>query len=123
MMESDQTDADRKLKLVLENLASGCTKYLSVSKGSGSGPGTGKTRLDRERMKMCQKEIVSNFGNCFTQTKFISATFTIFTHATLLVGFDGKKRSKFKSNRYQALVKRKIQDGAELLTEIKELSR
>ncbi|XP_065213777.1 otoferlin-like isoform X2 [Planococcus citri] len=57
MIETDQTDADRKLRLVLEDLTIGCNKYLSISKGAGSGPGVGKTRLDRERMKMCHKEI------------------------------------------------------------------
>lgn len=58
MIDTDQTDADRKLRLVLEDLTIGCNKYLSISKGAGSGPGVGKTRLDRERMKMCHKEVV-----------------------------------------------------------------
>lgn len=58
MIESDQPDADRKLRVVLEDLTISCNKYHSITKGAGSGPGVGKTKLDKERMKMCHKEMV-----------------------------------------------------------------
>lgn len=31
-----------------------------MSKSSVTGPGTGKTKLDKERIKLCQKQIVSD---------------------------------------------------------------
>lgn len=62
MIEAEQPDAERKLRSVLEDLAAGCNRYLTISRGAGSGPGVGKTKLDKERMKMCQKELVMHFS-------------------------------------------------------------
>lgn len=47
-----------KLRSTLEELASGCLKYVAITKNSLTGPGTGKTKLDKERMKLCEREIV-----------------------------------------------------------------
>lgn len=60
MMDSDQPDADRKLRSVLEDLSTRCNKYLTIVKGKSTGSGVGKTKLDKERMKMCYRELVSN---------------------------------------------------------------
>lgn len=57
-MEEEDTRAEVKLRTTLEELASGCMKYVSISKNSSTGPGSGKTKLDKERMKLCQREIV-----------------------------------------------------------------
>lgn len=61
MIETEQSGADRKLRSVLEDLTASCSRYLSISKGAGSAPGLGKTKLDKERRKMCLKEIVRLF--------------------------------------------------------------
>lgn len=53
----DPTTCERLLKTVLEELSSNCNRYLSISKSSTTGPGVGKTKLDKERAKLCQMEI------------------------------------------------------------------
>lgn len=57
-MEEEDTRAEVKLRTTLEELASGCMKYVSISKNSITSAGSGKTKLDKERMKLCQREIV-----------------------------------------------------------------
>lgn len=59
-MEIDNPEVETRLKQVLDKLTTGCNKYVSNCKGSASGPGIGKTKLDKERMKLCQREIVRN---------------------------------------------------------------
>lgn len=54
----EDSDTEIKLKQVLEELSVGCNKYVSIAKSSMTGPGTGKTKLDKERMKLCQRDIV-----------------------------------------------------------------
>lgn len=58
MIESEHADADYKLKSVLENLIAGCNRYVTIVKGASSGSGIGKTKLDKERMKLCHYEMV-----------------------------------------------------------------
>ncbi|XP_043482896.1 otoferlin-like isoform X2 [Leptopilina heterotoma] len=53
----DSTTCERLLKTVLEELHSNCNRYISISKSSTTGPGVGKTKLDKERAKLCQMEI------------------------------------------------------------------
>ncbi|XP_050298666.1 otoferlin-like [Anthonomus grandis grandis] len=55
--EVEDPEAEVKLKQVLENLMVSCSKYVTLSKASFTGPGIGKTKLDKERLKLCQKEI------------------------------------------------------------------
>ena len=64
-MDSDDPETETRLKQVLEDLSIGCTKYVTISQASMTGPGTGKTKLDKEHLKLCQREIVSggNEGN------------------------------------------------------------
>lgn len=59
MIDEEDPKAEVKLKSSLEELASGCLKYVAITKNSLAGPGSGKTKLDKERMKLCQREIVS----------------------------------------------------------------
>ncbi|XP_030765645.1 otoferlin-like isoform X2 [Sitophilus oryzae] len=61
-MESDDPEAEGKLKQILEDLSAACAKYVTISKASGTGPGTGKTKLDKERLKLCQREL-EHIGN------------------------------------------------------------
>lgn len=60
-MEDEDARAEVKLRTTLEELASGCAKYVAITKNSLTGPGTGKTKLDKERMKLCEREAVSYF--------------------------------------------------------------
>lgn len=61
MMESDDPNTEIHLKQVLEELTIACNKYVTIAKSANSGPGCGKTKLDKERAKLCQREIVSSF--------------------------------------------------------------
>lgn len=51
-----------KLRTTLEELASSCLNYVSITKDSLTGAGSGKTKLDKERIKLCQREIVSSYN-------------------------------------------------------------
>lgn len=59
LVDTEDGAAERRLRSVLEELGAGCARYVSIAKGTGSGPGVGKTKLDKERMKLCQRDIVS----------------------------------------------------------------
>ncbi|GAB0097053.1 Otoferlin [Sergentomyia squamirostris] len=48
-----------KLRACLEELAISCSKYITITKNTITGPGTGKTKLDKERVKLCLREIES----------------------------------------------------------------
>lgn len=62
MMECDDPNTEIHLKQVLEELTIGCNKYVTISKSVNTGPGSGKTKLDKERAKLCQREIVGISG-------------------------------------------------------------
>lgn len=52
---------EKLLKTTLEELSINCNRYVSISKSSVTGPGVGKTKLDKERTKLCQREL-ENIG-------------------------------------------------------------
>ncbi|GLV33991.1 misfire [Carabus blaptoides fortunei] len=56
LLEAEDT-ADTHLRHVLEELSVSCTKYVQLNKSNSCGPGAGRTKLDKERMKLCQREI------------------------------------------------------------------
>lgn len=58
-IENDDARAEVTLRSTLEELATACMKYVGITKNSLTGPGTGKTKLDKERMKLCEREIVN----------------------------------------------------------------
>lgn len=58
MMDSDDPDTELHLKQVLDEFSIGCAKYVTLCKASNAAPGCGKTKLDKERAKLCQREIV-----------------------------------------------------------------
>ncbi|XP_055617396.1 otoferlin-like isoform X1 [Toxorhynchites rutilus septentrionalis] len=62
LIEDEDPTAEVKLRAVLEEVATTCNRYGSITKGALVGPGTGKTKLDKERMKLCQREVES-IGN------------------------------------------------------------
>jgi len=57
--ELEDPNAEKMLRSVLEELSISCARFVSITKGNGSGAGMGKTKLDKERLKLCQREIVS----------------------------------------------------------------
>lgn len=59
MLNEEDPKAEVLLRSTLEEVAFSCTQYLTNTKLGLSGQGTGKTKLDKERMKLCQREIVS----------------------------------------------------------------
>ncbi|XP_055909489.1 otoferlin-like isoform X1 [Eupeodes corollae] len=62
MIEDEDPKSDVRLRGTLEELAASCVKYLAITKSNLAGPGSGNTKLDKERMKLCQREIES-LGN------------------------------------------------------------
>lgn len=77
LIENDDPKAEVRLRSSLEELASGCLKYVAITKNSLAGAGSGKTKLDRERMKLCQREIVR--GKCLNSVSetFICEAFSV----------------------------------------------
>ena len=59
MMKQERPYPERRLRGVLEELASACSKYGTLTQGkSGGGASAGRTKLDKERVKLCQREVV-----------------------------------------------------------------
>jgi len=57
----EDSTCEKLLKTTLEELSINCNRYVSISKSSVTGPGVGKTKLDKERTKLCQREL-ENIG-------------------------------------------------------------
>lgn len=58
MIKTGEERPDRRLRGVVEELSNGCASYNRLVKGTG-GSAAGRTRLDRERHKLCLREVVS----------------------------------------------------------------
>lgn len=58
LVDDDDPHKEEKLKSVLDELSQSCSRYVIFTKGVGCGQGLGKTKLDKERMKLCLREIV-----------------------------------------------------------------
>ncbi|KAG8190919.1 hypothetical protein JTE90_014400 [Oedothorax gibbosus] len=56
MIRLEKPNADRRLRGVLEELGTGCNRFLTILKGAGGSAST-KTKLDKERTKLCQREL------------------------------------------------------------------
>ena len=63
MLRQERPFPERRLRGVLDELAMGCSRYMTLMQGKGAGSGN-KTRLDKERARLCQREIVNS--HCFT---------------------------------------------------------
>jgi hypothetical protein len=57
LSELEDPNAEKMLRSVLEELSISCARFVSITKGNGSGAGMGKTKLDKEHLKLCQREI------------------------------------------------------------------
>ena len=58
MIQSERPQSDRRLREVLSHLGTACSRYLTLNQSRGTAATTGRTKLDIERLKMCQREIV-----------------------------------------------------------------
>lgn len=61
-LEQEDPKAEVRLRSCLEELATDSNNYLQITKNTATGPGSGKTKLDKERLKLCQREI-ETIGN------------------------------------------------------------
>ena len=62
MLEADHDDADVKLKDTFEVLYQSCGNFSLLCTTPNTGLSmTGKTRLDKERLTQCQRELVDKF--------------------------------------------------------------
>jgi hypothetical protein len=60
MKRTEKEHPERRLRAVMDDLSSGCQTYLRLVKSGGAAGGAGsvgRTRLDRERNRMCLREI------------------------------------------------------------------
>lgn len=62
LIEQEDTKAEVRLRGCLEDLAVDCNNFLQITKATQAGPGTGKTKLDKERVKLLLRE-VETIGN------------------------------------------------------------
>ncbi|XP_026674829.1 otoferlin-like isoform X6 [Ceratina calcarata] len=69
-LHTDDCSGEKLLKSALEELNSNCNRYVSISRSSLTGPGVGKTKLDKERTKLCQRELES-IGNMARNLKAV----------------------------------------------------
>ncbi len=59
MMKQERPFPERRLRGVLDDLAGACSKFGTLMQGkSGGGASAGRTKLDKERVKLCQREVV-----------------------------------------------------------------
>lgn len=58
-MEMDEALAMTHFQANLKELVSDCARYQSISKANSLTTGSGRTKLDKERFKLCLWEIVS----------------------------------------------------------------
>ncbi|GIY69883.1 otoferlin [Caerostris darwini] len=56
MIRLEKPNVDKRLRGVLEELGSGCNRFLTIVKGAGGSAST-KTKLDKERTKLFQREL------------------------------------------------------------------
>ncbi|GFR92003.1 otoferlin, partial [Elysia marginata] len=57
MIEEEQPFPEQRLRAVFEELGQGCSKFVSLVKGTGGGSAAGKTKLDKERHKLLVREM------------------------------------------------------------------
>ncbi|XP_067008818.2 otoferlin [Anabrus simplex] len=62
LLEQDDTAAVHRLRAVLDDLSASCGRYVAIARGCSSGLGVGKTKLDKERAKLCQREVEHTGG-------------------------------------------------------------
>lgn len=66
MIEIDENMAASHFVTTLESLAEDCARYQNIAKANSLTTGSGRTKLDKERFKLCLWEIVSFFDYYFS---------------------------------------------------------
>ena len=62
MIEADQDCSEVKLKETFDSLYQSCSNFSLLCSSPNTGLSmTGKTRLDKERLQQCQRELVSKY--------------------------------------------------------------
>ena len=61
LVKQEKPYAEKKLKVAMEEMGSSCSRYITLTQGKGGGGGAqaGRNKLDKERYRLCQREIVS----------------------------------------------------------------
>ncbi|XP_041358290.1 otoferlin-like [Gigantopelta aegis] len=57
MIQTEMPFPEKRLRTVFEELGQGCSKFVSLVKGTGGGSAAGKTKLDKERHKLLVREM------------------------------------------------------------------
>ena len=58
MVRQERQFIERRLRGVLDELAQNCSRYMTLTQGKSGGGQAGRTKLDKERHKLCQREVV-----------------------------------------------------------------
>ena len=73
MIRTDKEYPERRLRSVMDDLANGCGTYIRLCKGGAQGGAgsVGRTKLDRERHRMCLRVIerVQQAANAIRKVK------------------------------------------------------
>lgn len=92
---------------------------MAITKNSQTGPGTGKTKLDKERMKLCEREIVNHNRYASHTYDMILTGFSFY----ILIGSHweyGKESSRIG---YKKFHEGTISNRSKLLTEVEIFGR
>lgn len=84
LSEQEDQSAERRLRAVLDDLNCACARYVSLVRQTSAQPGTGKTKLDRERARLCEREIVRSERK-ERRTDSYSCSFRTESHSLLCV--------------------------------------
>ena len=105
MIEADHDDADVKLKETFEALFQSCGNFSLLCTTPNTGLSmTGKTRLDKERLTQCQRELVRSFVMiCHRNIRIYEA---------IILGNDRSTGQKMESSYKQSYCERKVQRGS-----------
>lgn len=61
MIDEEQPFPENRLRGVFDELGQGCSKFVTLVKGTGGGSAAGKTKLDKERHKLLVREMVCSY--------------------------------------------------------------
>ncbi|XP_074640585.1 otoferlin-like isoform X2 [Tubulanus polymorphus] len=91
MIRTEKPFPEKRLRGILDELITGCSRYQALVKGTGGGASVGRTRLDKERLKLCQREM----DHIKTQVKSLKASINrtnVYKKVKLAAGYLAKLR-------------------------------
>lgn len=106
LSEQEDQSAERRLRAVLDDLNCACARYVSLVRQTSAQPGTGKTKLDRERARLCEREIVRSEREERRAIQILVLSGRSLTRFSvlLLTGADGHHGQKPQGTSYKALL-------------------